>query len=155
MLPHSTTAKNISRSRKRSRRPMRVVAIGRSYIHTANWGLPPIRRRAYDEAVMRSLVFVLCAAAAVAAAQDKFPTRPITMVCPFQAGGVADAISRAVAPIMTESLRTPVIVENRPGATGAIGAAHVAKAKPDGHTLLILSLIHISEPTRLLSISYA
>ena len=87
---------------------------------------------------MRSIVFVLCAASAVAAAQDKFPTRPITVVCPFQAGGVADTIARAVAPIMSESLRTPVIVENRPGATGAIGAAHVAKAKPDGHTLLIV-----------------
>lgn len=87
---------------------------------------------------MRSLAFALCAASAVAAAQDKFPTRPITVVCPFQAGGVADAISRAVAPIMSESLRTPVIVDNRPGATGAIGASYVARAKPDGHTLLIV-----------------
>lgn len=87
---------------------------------------------------MRSIVFVLCVASAVAAAQDKFPTRPITLVCPFQAGGVADAISRAVAPIMSESLRTPVIVDNRPGATGAIGASYVARARPDGHTLLIV-----------------
>jgi tripartite-type tricarboxylate transporter receptor subunit TctC len=84
------------------------------------------------------MVFVLCAASALAAAQDKFPTRPITVVCPFQAGGVADAISRAVAPIMSESLRTPVIVDNRPGATGAIGASYVARSKPDGHTLLIV-----------------
>jgi tripartite-type tricarboxylate transporter receptor subunit TctC len=87
---------------------------------------------------MRSIIFVLCAASAVAAAQDKFPTRPITLVCPFQAGGVADTISRAVAPIMSESLRTPVIVDNRPGATGAIGASYVARAKPDGHTVLIV-----------------
>jgi len=91
---------------------------------------------------MRSLArlsaILLAVAAAVAAAQDKFPTRPITLVCPFQAGGVADAISRAVAPIMSESLRTPVIVDNRPGATGAIGASYVARAKPDGHTLLIV-----------------
>jgi len=91
---------------------------------------------------MRSLArlsaILLAVAAAVAAAQDKFPTRPITLVCPFQAGGVADAISRAVAPIMSESLRTPVIVDNRAGATGAIGASYVARAKPDGHTLLIV-----------------
>ena len=91
---------------------------------------------------MRSLArlsaILLAVAAAVAAAQDKFPTRPITLVCPFQAGGVADSISRAVAPIMSESLRTPVIVDNRPGATGAIGASYVARAKPDGHTLLIV-----------------
>jgi tripartite-type tricarboxylate transporter receptor subunit TctC len=91
---------------------------------------------------MRSLArlsaILLAVTTAVAAAQDKFPTRPITLVCPFQAGGVADAISRAVAPIMSESLRTPVIVDNRPGATGAIGASYVARAKPDGHTLLIV-----------------
>jgi tripartite-type tricarboxylate transporter receptor subunit TctC len=91
---------------------------------------------------MRSLArlsaILLAVAAAVAAAQDKFPTRPITLVCPIQAGGGADAISRAVAPIMSESLRTPVIVDNRPGATGAIGASYVARAKPDGHTLLIV-----------------
>ena len=87
---------------------------------------------------MRTAAILLYAACAAAVAQDKFPSRPITLVCPFQAGGVIDVISRAVAPIMSESLRTPVIVENRPGATGAIGAAHVAKAKPDGHTLLIV-----------------
>ncbi|HEY1289697.1 MAG TPA: tripartite tricarboxylate transporter substrate binding protein [Burkholderiales bacterium] len=81
---------------------------------------------------------LLSAACAGALAQDKFPARPITVVCPFQAGGVADAISRAVAPIMSESLHTPVIVDNRPGATGAIGASYVARAKPDGHTLLIV-----------------
>jgi len=91
---------------------------------------------------MRSLArlsaILLAVAAAVAAAQDKFPTRPITLVCPFQAGGGLSTISRAVAPIMSESLRTPVIVDNRPGATGAIGASYVARAKPDGHTLLIV-----------------
>ena len=86
----------------------------------------------------------LCAmlAAAVGApawAQDRFPSRPITLVSPFQPGGMTDVVPRVIAPIVSESLRTPVLVENRPGATGAIGAAYVAKAKPDGHTLLMVS----------------
>lgn len=80
---------------------------------------------------------LLCAAWTSAAAQDKFPSRPIILVSPFQPGGTTDVVSRALAPAVSESLRTPVVVENRPGATGAIGAAYVAKAKPDGHTLLM------------------
>jgi tripartite-type tricarboxylate transporter receptor subunit TctC len=88
---------------------------------------------------MRSVAVLLVVACAGAAAQDRFPTRPITLVSPFQPGGTTDAVSRAVAPVVSESLRTPVLVENRPGATGAIGAAHVAKSKPDGHTLLMVS----------------
>ncbi|HZO03852.1 MAG TPA: tripartite tricarboxylate transporter substrate binding protein [Burkholderiales bacterium] len=88
---------------------------------------------------MRVLALLLCTACAGAAAQDKFPSRPITLVSPFQPGGSTDVIPRAVAPVISESLRTAVLVENRPGATGAIGAAHVARAKPDGHTLLVVS----------------
>jgi tripartite-type tricarboxylate transporter receptor subunit TctC len=87
---------------------------------------------------MRTIaVMLFCAACPLAAAEDGFASRPITLVSPFQPGGTSDVIARAVAPVMAQSLRTPVIVENRPGATGAIGAAHVARAKPDGHTLLI------------------
>lgn len=82
---------------------------------------------------------LLGAACTGAAAQDKFPSRPITLVSPFQPGGTTDVVPRVLAPVVSESLRTPVIVENRPGATGAIGAAHVAKAKPDGHTLLMVA----------------
>jgi tripartite-type tricarboxylate transporter receptor subunit TctC len=82
---------------------------------------------------------LLCVASAVTAAPDKFPSRPITLVSPFQPGGMTDVIPRVIAPIVSESLRTPVVVENRPGATGAIGAAYVAKAKPDGHILLMVS----------------
>ena len=86
---------------------------------------------------MRSAALLLCAACAGVAAQDQFPSRPITLVSPFQPGGTTDVIPRAVAPLLSASLGTPVIVENRPGATGAIGAAHVARSKPDGHTLLL------------------
>jgi tripartite-type tricarboxylate transporter receptor subunit TctC len=82
---------------------------------------------------------LLCAAGTSAWAQAGFPSRGITLVSPFQPGGTTDVVARALAPVVSDSLRTPVIVENRPGATGAIGAAHVARAKPDGHTLLIVS----------------
>jgi len=82
---------------------------------------------------------LLCAVGTGARAQDRFPSRPITLVSPFQPGGTTDVVSRVVAPVVSESMRTPVLVENRPGATGAIGAAYVAKAKPDGHTLLMVS----------------
>jgi tripartite-type tricarboxylate transporter receptor subunit TctC len=88
---------------------------------------------------MRRVAILLLAACAGAAAQDRFPSRPISLVSPFQPGGMTDVVPRVLAPLLSESLRTPVIVENRPGATGAIGAAHVAKAKPDGHTLLMVS----------------
>ena len=86
---------------------------------------------------MRRVAILLLAACAGAAAQDRFPSRTITLVSPFQPGGMTDVVPRVLAPLVSASLHTPVIVENRPGATGAIGAAHVAKAKPDGHTLLM------------------
>ena len=66
-----------------------------------------------------------------------FPARPITLVCPFPPGSTSDLIPRAVAPLMAESMGTSVIVDNRPGAAGSIGAAYVAKARPDGYTVLM------------------
>jgi tripartite-type tricarboxylate transporter receptor subunit TctC len=66
-----------------------------------------------------------------------FPARPITLVCPFPPGSTSDLIPRAVAPLMSAAMGVPVIVDNRPGAAGSIGAAHVAKSKPDGHTVLM------------------
>ena len=66
-----------------------------------------------------------------------FPSRPVTLVCPFPPGSTSDLIPRALAPLMSEALGVPVVVDNRPGAAGSIGAALVAKAKPDGHTILM------------------
>ena len=68
-----------------------------------------------------------------------FPSRPITLVVPFPASGTVDLISRLVAPLLSRSLGVPVVVDNRPGSSGATGAAFVAKAKPDGHTLLAVT----------------
>lgn len=70
------------------------------------------------------------------AAHAAFPDRPITIVVPYAPGGAADAVARVLAARMGEKLGTSVIVDNRAGASGTIGAAYVAKASPDGYTML-------------------
>ncbi|MCE2948511.1 MAG: Bug family tripartite tricarboxylate transporter substrate binding protein [bacterium] len=81
-----------------------------------------------------SLALVI--ACSSAAAQD-FPNRPVRMVVPFGAGGVSDIIGRTLASRMQEGLGQPIIVDNRGGAGGSIGSDIVAKAQPDGHTILL------------------
>ncbi len=70
-------------------------------------------------------------------AQDKFPSRPMTWVVPFPAGGTTDLLARIFAQKVTEGLGQPVIIENTGGGGGSIGADKVAKAAPDGYTLLL------------------
>src|SRR5690606_18254192 len=66
-----------------------------------------------------------------------YPSRPITMVIPFSPGGVSDTTGRPLALLMSEILGQPIIVENRPGAGGGIGMAHVTKSTPDGYTIMM------------------
>ncbi len=77
------------------------------------------------------------AAAAPVAAQDAYPSRPITMIVPFPPGGVADITGRPTAAALEKVLKQPVVIANRPGAGGAVGNAAVANAKPDGYTILM------------------
>lgn len=70
-------------------------------------------------------------------ANKEFPNRPIRMVIPFPAGGGADFMGREISKKLAENLGQPVIVENKAGASGIVGAQHVAQAKPDGYTLLL------------------
>lgn len=90
---------------------------------------------------MNLLRFVAAAAlgalAASVAAQESYPSRPIRLVVTFPAGGGPDIMARLVAQKLTETLKNAVIVENRAGASGLIGAEHAAKSPPDGYTVMI------------------
>ncbi|HZW21457.1 tripartite tricarboxylate transporter substrate binding protein [Noviherbaspirillum sp.] len=69
-----------------------------------------------------------------------YPEKPITAVVPFPAGGSTDSIARAIGPKMHQALGQPLVVENKPGATGAIGAGFVKNAPPDGYTFMVASI---------------
>jgi tripartite-type tricarboxylate transporter receptor subunit TctC len=85
-------------------------------------------------------VLAMALSAATAEAQQApYPNRPITWVVPFGAGGVTDNSARFVAKVLSEKIGQPVIVENKPGAAGIVGAEYVAQAKPDGYTMLYAS----------------
>src|SRR5215471_261720 len=91
--------------------------------------------------IVRAFVsLVLALAVAGASAQSGYPNRQITLVVGFTAGGSTDIVTRLLAEEMHKSWGEPVVVDNRPGAGGNIGAAMVAKAKPDGYTLLVGSV---------------
>ncbi|MPT53569.1 MULTISPECIES: tripartite tricarboxylate transporter substrate binding protein [Delftia] len=71
-----------------------------------------------------------------------WPARPVNLIVPFPAGGTTDVLARALGQELSKSLGQPVVVENRPGAGATLGADHVAKAKPDGYTLLMGAVHH-------------
>ena len=93
---------------------------------------------------MPSMISSLLAAAAAlsiasvsAPAAAAYPERPITLVNPYAAGGPADVVARSLARALEKRLGQPVVVENKPGGGASIGTGFVARAKPDGYTLLL------------------
>jgi tripartite-type tricarboxylate transporter receptor subunit TctC len=96
--------------------------------------------------LIRALVVALVGASALAlapfASAQNYPTKPITIIVPFPPGGTTDVLARAIGQKLNEAWGQPVIVENRPGAGATIGAAQVAKAAPDGYTLLMGAVHH-------------
>ncbi|WP_270938141.1 tripartite tricarboxylate transporter substrate-binding protein [Falsiroseomonas oryzae] len=89
----------------------------------------------------------LSGGAAAQGSAPAFPTRPVTMVVGFAAGGPADVIARLIAPGLSADLGQPVVVENVGGAGGSIGQARIAAARPDGHAILFGSLAQATIPT--------
>ncbi len=89
----------------------------------------------------------------LAMAQD-YPSRPVRIVVPYPPGGPTDVIVRVVGNRLSESLGQPVVIENRAGASGMIGAELVAKAQPDGYTLLVNPSIHVILPSLVQKMAY-
>lgn len=83
------------------------------------------------------LMAAFCFASVAAAQTPSYPTRPITIIVPWPAGAVTDAAARILQPKLSEELGQPVMIEYRPGAGGVIGTSLVARAQPDGYTLLV------------------
>ncbi len=81
-----------------------------------------------------------------ALAQAAWPSKPIKLIVPFTAGSGTDIIARTVGDVMSRNLGQPIIIDNKPGAGGTIGAAQVAKSEPDGYTVLIHSSGHALNP---------
>ena len=86
--------------------------------------------------LLTAFTLAIASVCGTAAAQDKWPSKPITYVVPFPAGGTTDILARLISQKLGPALGTTVIVENRAGAGGNIGSDFVAKAAPDGYTIL-------------------
>ncbi|HET8744388.1 MAG TPA: tripartite tricarboxylate transporter substrate binding protein [Ramlibacter sp.] len=106
---------------------------------------------------VRSLVAAVCAAGlmqALPAAAQNWPSRPVKIIVPFAVGGPADVFARALAQRLPDLLGQPFVVENKPGAGAVIGTDMVAKAPPDGYTLLLMSNTHTVNETLLANKPY-
>jgi len=86
---------------------------------------------------------VLLAMHTGAGAADSYPSRPVRIILPSGAGGITDILARVIAPRLTEGLGQQVVIDNRPGASGIVGSQIVAKAAPDGYTLLMVFPSHV------------
>ena len=88
----------------------------------------------------KTILALLTGLFVAASAQAAYPDKPVTIIVPFPPGGSTDTLARMMTPKMSEKLGQPVVVENKPGATGAIGATQVKRSAPDGYTLLCASI---------------
>ncbi len=108
---------------------------------------------------MKTLLSTICAAAFLsltgnAALADTYPSKPIKIIAPFGPGGFTDVVARLLGVKLGEALGQAVVIENKPGAGSTIGTDFVAKAAPDGYTLVIVSSTHVISPWIYKSIPY-
>lgn len=108
---------------------------------------------------MKKLLSLVCAAAVLTLANGQalaqaYPTKPVKIIVPFGPGGFTDVVARILGVKLGESLGQSVVIENKPGAGSMIGTDQVAKAAPDGHTLLIVSSTHVISPWIYKSVPY-
>lgn len=95
---------------------------------------------------MRGLLAVVAFAAFGVSNAQGYPDRPIRLIITFPAGGNTDPVGRVVGKKLSEVLGQPVIIDNRGGASGTLGAGIAAKSAPDGYTLMLVSRIAVKEP---------
>ena len=100
-------------------------------------------------------ILALTLGTAFAAVEEKWPTKPIELVVGFVPGGSADLTARTYTPIMSKELGVPITIIYKPGATGALAAEYVAKAKPDGYTIFEATLTQISRRPHTHSVNYS
>ena len=103
-------------------------------------------KKKISQAVRVLAVALACIAATGASAQD-YPSKPIRIIVPYPPGGPTDILARVVAAKLAEKLGQPITIDNKAGASGMIGADMVAKAAPDGYTLLANASIHVINPS--------
>ena len=89
---------------------------------------------------MRALLALVLALSAGPAVAQAFPSKPVRVIVPYGAGGTSDILARSLQPRMQESLGQPILVENKPGANGNVGAEFVARSAPDGYTVLLADI---------------
>src|SRR3954452_8539079 len=103
---------------------------------------------------LSALGMLLFATAAAQAQSESYPTRPITIVVPFPAGGLTDVPARVAAAMLQDKLGQGVVIENKTGGSGVVGAAYAARAAPDGYTLFANSLAD-TQNLHYLSVNYS
>src|SRR3954462_12178867 len=101
---------------------------------------PLIERKREGKSRMKFFVATLILAVSQAALAQSYPNKPIRLIVPYAAGGTSDILARQIGPKLTEAWGQPVVVENKTGANGNVGADFVAKSAPDGYTLLLTDL---------------